>query len=77
MEANPALEGVLFDLPNIVPHAVAAAEATRVPEALSENHRPYRGGTEGSNPSLSSGESRANLNCASRRHSCHRTEHDE
>ena len=27
------------------------------PENSSENHRPYRGGTEGSNPSPSSGES--------------------
>ena len=35
------------------------------------------GGTDRSNLVPSSGESRANLNCASRRYSCHRAEHDE
>jgi hypothetical protein len=32
-------EGVLFDLPNIVPHAVAAVEATRVAEAFFDYRR--------------------------------------
>jgi hypothetical protein len=35
MEANPALEGVLFDLPNIVPHCCAAAEQRQLLKRLS------------------------------------------